>query len=86
MVARLVLDRGPAVVGCAVVGVVALVEPTEGVRLGLIERLRGRKEDVGGVDGGGVDAADEEEEGLEALVDEHRWRGEWEAFGKDLWL
>ena len=41
---------------------------------------------MGGVDGGGVDAADEEEEGLEALVDERRWRGEWEAFGKDLWL
>ena len=86
MVVWPVLDRGPAVVGCAVVGVVALDEPTEGVRLGLIERLRARKEDVGGVDGGGVDAADEEEEGLEALVDERRWRREWEAFGKDLWL
>ena len=61
MVVWLVLARGPAVVGCAVVGVVALDDSTEGVRLGLIERLGGRKEDVGGVDGGGVDAADEED-------------------------
>ena len=74
MVVWLVLARGPTIVGCAVVGVVALDDSTEGVRLGLIERLGGRKEDVGGVDGGGVDAADEEEEGLEALVEGCRWR------------
>ena len=49
MVVWLVLDREPAIVGCAVVGVIALDEPTEGVRLGLIERLRGREEDVGGL-------------------------------------
>ena len=68
------MARGPAVVGCAVVGVVALDDSTEGVRLGLIERLGGRKEDVGGVEGGGVDAAGEEEEGLEPLVEGRCWR------------
>ena len=66
------LACGPAIVGCAVVGVVALDNSTEGVRLGLIERLGGRKEDVGGVDGGGVDATDEKEEGLETLVEGRR--------------
>lgn len=74
MVVWLVLGRGPTIVGCAVVGVVAVDDSTEGVRLGLIESLGGRKDDVGGVDGGGVDAADEEEEGLEALVEGRRWR------------
>ena len=74
MVVWLVFGREPAVVGCAVVGVVALEESTEGVRLGLIESLGGKEDNVGGVDGGGVDAADEEEEGLETLVERRRWR------------
>ena len=62
----LVLALRPAVVGWAVVGVVALNDSTEGVRLGLIEGSGGRYDNMGGADGGGVDAADEEEEGLEA--------------------
>jgi hypothetical protein len=72
MVVWLVLGREPAAVGCAVVGVVALDASTEGVRLGLIESFEGREDNIGGVDGGGVDAADEEEEGLEALVEGRR--------------
>ena len=39
-----------------------------------VGRKGGRKEDVGGVEGGGVDAVGEEEEGLEPLVEGRCWR------------
>ena len=42
----LVLGREPGVVGCAVVGVVAPDDSTEGVRLGLIDSLGGRQDNV----------------------------------------
>ena len=62
MVVWLGLACEPAVVGCAVVGVVALGDSTEGVRLRLIESSGGRYDNMGGGDGGGADPADEEEE------------------------
>jgi hypothetical protein len=75
-----VLSCEPAVVGCAVVGVVALDDSTEGVRLGLIDSLGGREDDVDRVDGGGSTLWMERKDcGL--------WSrdvvggGKWEAFG-----
>ena len=64
------LDLGhePAVVGWAVVGVVAPDDSMEGVRLGLVGSL-GRRQD----NTGGVDTVDEEEEGLQSLVKGCRW-------------
>ena len=64
----LVLGREPGVVGCAVVGVVALNDSTEGVRLGLIDSLGGRQDNMGG-----VDTVDEEKEGLQSLVEGRCW-------------
>lgn len=63
MVVWLVLGR-TIDVGTAVVGVGALAEATEL----LVEIFNGLCEAEGGVDGGGVDAADEEEEGGKAVA------------------
>jgi hypothetical protein len=41
---------------------------------GWIESLGGGEDNMGGIDGGEVDAADEEEEELEVLVEGRRWR------------
>ena len=81
MVVWLLLACGPAVVGCVIVGVVALDDSTEGVKLELAESLRGRKDDVGGVDGGGWTLWMKKRKDWRLWLRDVVGGGEWEAFG-----